>query len=118
MTANKKWLNNNPEEFGSVCWSAEQRIQWKGGKKIGVKKGCYDASVRLTDCYKAVDLDFSYYDRETFEDRCVKIHNLISELSTFERILSSSYIEPDIEEDTEEVLTPVGDLLKEVIDDS
>jgi hypothetical protein len=112
MANNKTWLNTKHDEHGSVSWSVTDRIRWRKDKDTPVK-GAKDCEIRLTDCYKTINLDFSYSDREGYEERTVKLAKLISELTACQAILNSSWTEPDLKEDEEEAVLTLKDLLEE-----
>lgn len=68
----KRFLTNNPEEFGSVGW--------------GVKTNPEDyykiqAELRITDCYEKVTLDFNCEKEKHIDKRIQKLDNLIESLN-------------------------------------
>jgi len=115
MTANKVWLNKRHDEHGSLTWSVEGRVSYKDKKIV---KGRKDCELRLTDCYKTIVLDFSYSDREGFEERVAKMSTLMAELTTFQQLLNISYTEPDddSEEEASHSLAPLD--LEELLGDA
>lgn len=82
---NKVFLSERHDEHATVSWfvgplSYGEPAPWKS-----------DAEVRITDCYKAATIDFSYSKHSTYESRLKKIDTLISELTAFREALLDSW---------------------------
>ena len=76
----KKFLNNMPSEYGSICWDVRGDInEDKGGKPY------LSGDIRLADCYKSINLDFWCKKPAHFKDRLNKIDTLIGSLLEFRR---------------------------------
>ena len=112
MTHSKKFLNDNPNEFGSICWSVEDMKHWRGKKKGEIKTACQSSEVKLTDCSRHITLDFSYHNKEQYEERLSKMHLLISELQMVEKLLTNSFVPADPDEKVDED----GELIEELED--
>lgn len=82
--SDKKFLSDNPDEFGSVSWVVKDYY----GSPHSSKK---EAGVRLTDCYKVITLDFEYTNIVEFKARKEKLRTLIESLEEFEREFIGSW---------------------------
>lgn len=89
MRKNQKiFLSSSPEEFGTICTCVETP------KKKNVKKSGYldvEAEIRITDCYKPINLEFSFDSKEKYLKRKEKLKTLIKALKQFEKEMGMGY---------------------------
>lgn len=89
MRKNQKiFLSSSPEEFGTICTCVETP------KKKDVNKSGYldvEAEVRITDCYKPINLEFSFDSKEKYLKRKEKVRTLIKALKQFEKEMDMGY---------------------------
>ncbi|QXN60161.1 hypothetical protein KUA24_94 [Vibrio phage HNL01] len=78
----KRFLSDGVDEFGSVCWS------------VKADKDCLyeplEASIRLADGYKAINLEFSTNKLSHHKKSLIKIRTLIESLEEFEDSLKKA----------------------------
>jgi hypothetical protein len=77
----KTFLTDHPEEFGSVSWNVLVKEGFMyDGKAIRSK-------LRLSDCYKSIELDFFCKNQKGLTKRLEKIDTLINELLNMSQAL-------------------------------
>jgi hypothetical protein len=74
----KKFLSESHEEGDSISWYVRTDLEY-------LKK--YEASVKLTDCYETITLEFDCWKSSDFEKRVLKVSTLIKELTLFRAAL-------------------------------
>lgn len=89
MRKNQKlFLSSSPEEFGTICTCVETP------RKKSVKKGKIlyaEAEVRITDCYKPINLEFDFDSKEKYLKRKEKLKNMIKALKQFEKEMDMGF---------------------------
>ena len=83
---NKIFLSDNVDETGSLDWYVKDA--WYGKKS---PHNTRESTVQIRDCYKQIELDFSYDSYEEYTDRLKKIDTLINELISFRTALRDSW---------------------------
>ena len=86
----KTFLNDHPEEFGSIAW------------KVKVGGGIFDTAkvihseLRVADCYKSIDLDFYCKSQKDLTKRIDKLNTMILELLEMKQCLmkAGEHIKP------------------------
>ena len=73
MKNNKVFLNDLPDETGSICWNIQ-----KDGDGIGFFS---DGELKLYDCSRSVTIDFCCYNESDLEGRITKANILITEIT-------------------------------------
>lgn len=99
---NKTFLSDNKSEYGSICWATGTKDHIKD---YPVDEGCIPnrwGEVRITDCSKAIELDFWYNTEEGFKERLAKLDLLVSELLKFREAFIEMYNKELVIEVTEE----------------
>lgn len=69
--AHKKFLTTHPHQNGSVGWYVD----------VGEGESSVDCDIRLTDCYKAINLEMYWDNAGTFGRRINKLDELIVSLN-------------------------------------
>lgn len=77
----KRFLNDNHEEFGSVSW----RVTTEGDG--GLFNRSVLAELRIADCYKVVSLDFDCDKASHIDKRLSKLDSLIDSLQDMREAL-------------------------------
>ena len=77
--ASKKFLDQDSkfadEEFGSICWSVQVSVY--GSKKDEITT---NNSLRITDCYKVINLQIDFGSDEEYRARLRKIDAMLDSL--------------------------------------
>lgn len=80
---NKVFLNDRPEEFGTVSWNI---FRWDHDNPTQA-----ECKVVLTDCFRRIDLDFDYVGWSEYQERLTKVDTLIGELESFKAAMIESW---------------------------
>lgn len=85
---NKTFLNDSHEETGYISWYVSNEGDLTFGNVL-------DASIRIADCSKTVDLDFECWKDADLRKRLAKANILLDELKKFTNSLETAIIEKE-----------------------
>lgn len=81
QVVDKRFLNNQPHEGGSICWD----VTLHQGRSSG--KTNIDAGLDITDCSRKIGLEFYGSTPAKYKERLAKLDNLIDSLTSFREAL-------------------------------
>ena len=79
----KEFLAIKPDEDSSISWSVDFQHYPSGGNIV-------EACVKIRDCSRKAELEFSIYEGDTYEDRLLKVDILIESLQLFRSALAAT----------------------------
>ena len=79
----KEFIASKPDEDGSVSWSVDYQPNRTHGDTV-------EACVKIRDCIRKVELEYSVYDNDSYEDRLSKADTLIKSLQLFREALAAT----------------------------
>lgn len=83
--SNKRFLSDRSGEYGTIAWEINA-TEYYSGEYVPDKVDT-DASLRLTDCYQIINLDFCSRKPQTQDERIEKVDNMINSLQEFRKAL-------------------------------
>ena len=79
----KEFIAAKPDEDGSISWSVDYCPNRSYGDTV-------ESYIKIRDCTRTVTLEFSIYENDSYEDRLLKVDNLIDSLQAFRGALAAT----------------------------